>query len=154
MESICLLTLMVPTNHCLYRKEQTLLLLCLYTGKLVDHLNSRIVYNGAITQKEYAHTSTNWEYIGLSFTVPSGYVYLAGVSTGWNYGMPNGLGFGHSTSLVGNSAPERAIVHDSFVGQTPLYPLTPRTYYVFSKHTGASQGHTAGYYVFGFIIKN
>ena len=82
----------------------------------------------------YKATSTNWEYIGKSFTVPNDSVYLVRLNCGWQSGKPIGLGIHTANALDSAGYPNMANYENSSgVSNTPTFLLYPATYYVFAK---------------------
>lgn len=96
------------------------------------------------TSSSYKNTTTGWEYVGITFTVPSGYLYLAHIYAGWSSGSAGttGVGFHHMNTLSGNYTNPRHSSTVSTAQDSPLFKLSSGTYYVFVKRGNANVTNT------------
>lgn len=94
---------------------------------------SPVSFLGKIASVQYKGTSTGWEYTGMSFTVPPGHRYLVSLYTGWSSGKPIGLGIGYSPTLGAEGYPYYNFENANGITSTPIWALSPNTYYVFAK---------------------
>lgn len=96
------------------------------------------------TSNSYKNTTTGWEYVGITFTVPSGYLYLAHIYAGWSSGSAGttGVGFHHMNTLSGNYTNPRHSSTVSTAQDSPLFKLSSGTYYVFVKRGNANVTNT------------
>lgn len=94
-------------------------------------------YLSGIVNSTYSTTTANaWSYTGLSFTVPTGHVYVARINTSYTNGKPIGIGVHTSTSLTTAITAPIHNIENSLGIQNVTCLLTASTYYVWSKRAG------------------
>ena len=114
--------------------------------QLIKHVPT---YN-SVTAWNYMATSTNWEYTGKSFTVPTNHVWLVNVRGAFSSGRPIGMGV-HNANTVTASGPVWCISSpdtSTSVNWTPTFLLQAGTYYVFCKRASvptATNQHMMNY---------
>ena len=91
----------------------------------------RPIYGVTRIDNSYKATTTSWQYTGTSFKVPANHVYLVCLRCGWNTGRPVGIGLNTSTTLT--EEPEYAYENANTAWASPVFMLTPATYYLFAK---------------------
>lgn len=80
----------------------------------------------------YTNSGTDWEYIGLTFTVPANHIYVVRVNSGWSTGRPTGLGV-HSSASLGSLANPASCQLVAGAWLSPAWIFVAGTYYVFVK---------------------
>ena len=118
----------------------------LYVGCNADGSGgTKLVNVGAVNlvvNHPYQAITTGWEYVGASFTVPSGHIYLVMLTAGWTTGKPIGLGINSSSSLGSVGVPDYGFVENSsYAGRTPLLFLSQGTYFLFCKRATVPTGN-------------
>lgn len=95
----------------------------------------RVTWSTIFENHAFKATSTSWQYIGKSFTIPNGEAWLVFMTCGFNSGRPIGGGFNSSTTLqTALGIPDRGYFEDSNgVTRTPMLYLSTGTYYCFCK---------------------
>lgn len=104
-----------------------------------------IGYDGTINWAFKATAANTWQYTGKSFTVPSGYLYLANIYLGFSSGNPTGMGI-HTAS----SGTPRWRQEATGIQQSPTWTLGAGTYYIFERR--ASVPSTANTLYMGYIV--
>ena len=112
-------------------------------------LNDKITSIGTlhyITLGNYQNSTTDWEYTGLTVTVPAGHFYVGLLITGYSAGKPIGVGIHSATTLSGN-IPSQSNTDSNGVYSCPVL-ITPGTWYVFTKRAtvpSTTNGHNFRY---------
>ena len=114
--------------------------------RIINALNRlpkyRVIANGV----GYKATSTNWEYTGTSFTVPSGHAYLVLCAPSYNTGKPVGCGIETASSIPsGYDAPRYYVGGGSTFSGRGSFFLLSGTYYYFEKRAGVPSLANAHY---------
>lgn len=124
------------------------------TGAIAEHegdisaLSAKLSYDVVVPNTTFKGTKANaWECTNISFTVPSGYIYVVGVTQTWASGKPIGIGLGTSTSL---SVPNIALQAEPVTRQTFL--LAAGTYYIYTMRETAPTANNT-YNVYAIKIK-
>ena len=102
----------------------------------LNTLNNRITYTTIFSAYDYKGTKSNeWEYIGKTFTVPSGHAYLVRFDQTYASGKPIGLGIHNANNLSGATAIPRygSVESSDGVQCSPLFYLTAGDYYMYTK---------------------
>lgn len=101
---------------------------------LTKMLNRMATYKTLFTNHQFKATTTSWEYIGKTITVPTGHIYLVLLMVGWASGRPIGIGLNAASTIGAPGFPERGYIENTNgVYWSPTFFLTAGTYYVFCK---------------------
>ena len=101
----------------------------------------------------YKATTTNYEYVGISVTVPSGYVYLVYFIAGYSTGAPTGIAICNSSTTCSAATViyEHLPTSPLYGRNTPAYFLSAGTYYMWAKRASVPSSEN-GHAAYGIIL--
>lgn len=120
---------------------------------LQGHTHTNQIKN--LTQRivSFKGTAANtWQYNGVSFTIPSGHLYLVRPTLSWNTGKPIGVGFDSSSAVGSSGFPAYNFENANGFYVPPVFMLYTGTYYMFEKR--ASTPTTANTTYVNFVDIN
>lgn len=102
----------------------------------------------------YKASTTNYEYTGVHFTLPSGSTYLIRAAAAYNNGAPIGVAICNSSTTC--SASTVIYVHETTTalpcGGTPVYLMVAGTYYLWVKRATVPTGAN-DHYIYGVRLR-
>lgn len=120
---------------------------------LQGHTHTNPIKN--LTQRivSFKGTAANtWQYNGVSFTIPSGHLYLVRPTLSWSTGKPIGVGFDSASSVGASGFPAYNFENANGFYVPPVFMLYTGTYYMFEKR--ASTPTTANTTYVNFVDIN
>lgn len=106
-----------------------------------------------LASSSYKATSTNYEYVNVSFTVPTGCTYLVWAMAVYTSGAPTGIIIttSNSTPSAANTVHKFEWDSSNAVGKTPTMMLVAGTYYMWAKRA-TTPGAANNHFVYGVLL--